>query len=278
MVVVLNCEIGSALTFRRADRQGGGRWFVIGRRPLSVRRKAGSATVNEGVIELERIGAELREVLRGALERSLVLASASPRRADLLTQVGIAYEVRVSEVAEEEDVPGADPVDVAEAHARQKALDVALGVPERVVLGADTVVVLGGRSLGKPGSAAEAREMLAALSGRTHEVITGVALALGHPGDGEVRACLLQLGHVRTAVRFRDLSSEEIEAYVACGEPMDKAGAYGIQGRGALLVREISGCYFNVVGLPLSRTWEMLASVGYEIPWTTAAKHRGRRS
>ena len=198
----------------------------------------------------------------------LVLASASPRRAELLQQVGIAFEVRVSQVAEDGDVPGAEPAEVAELHARQKALDVAAGAPLRLVLGADTVVVLDGRVLGKPRDADDARAMLRALSGRTHEVITGVALALLRGADPE----LIAQDHVRTQVTFRELSEAEIEAYVMSGEPMDKAGAYGIQGRGALLVEEIKGCYSNVVGLPLSRTWEMLGASGRNV--ATSGAHR----
>jgi len=198
----------------------------------------------------------------------LVLASASPRRAELLQQVGIAFEVRVSQVAEDGDVPGAEPAEVAELHARQKALDVAAGAPLRLVLGADTVVVLDGRVLGKPRDEDEARAMLRALSGRTHEVITGVALALLRGADPE----LIAQDHVRTQVTFRELSEAEIEAYVMSGEPMDKAGAYGIQGRGALLVEEIKGCYSNVVGLPLSRTWEMLGASGRNV--ATSGAHR----
>lgn len=206
--------------------------------------------------------------------RPLVLASASPRRADLLTQVGIAHEVQVSGAAEEADVPGADPAEVAEAHAREKALDVAARNPGRLVLGADTVVVLDGRVLGKPEDAGDARRMLRELSGRGHEVITAVAIATGESNSPR----LLALEHVRTRVEFRALCDEEIEAYVASGEPMDKAGAYGIQGRGALLVREIEGCYFNVVGLPLSRTWELLSARGHEVPGLHDARDRGRRS
>ena len=121
---------------------------------------------------------EIRAALDEALECPLVLASASPRRAELLAQVGIAYEVRVSDVSEEADVPGADPAEVAEVHAREKALAVAGTSVGRLVLGADTVVVLEGRILGKPADAADARRTLSELSGRAHEVITGVALAL----------------------------------------------------------------------------------------------------
>ncbi len=184
----------------------------------------------------------------------IVLASASPRRAELLRQVGIEFEVCVADVEEDAASTLADPAEITLQHAREKALQVAAHAPGRLVLGADTVVVLDGRVLEKPRDADEAREMLRALSGRTHEVITGVAIATLRDGGPQV----LVEDHVRTAVEFRALTDEETEAYVACGEPMDKAGAYGIQGRGALLVKGIAGCYSNVVGLPLSRTWQML--------------------
>jgi len=197
-------------------------------------------------------------VLSRAAQRPLVLASASPRRAALLAQVGVAFEVRASDVPEEADRPGRDAGEVAREHARAKALAVARQLPERLVLGADTVVVLGGEVLGKPAGREEARVMLRRLSGREHAVITAVALALGDAG----RARLLDEHAECTRVRFRELGAAEIEDYVASGEPLDKAGAYGIQGRGALLVRAIEGCYFNVVGLPLSSTWEMLVRLG----------------
>lgn len=201
--------------------------------------------------------------LARALARPLVLASASPRRADLLAQVGLSFEVRVSNVPEEADETGRDAAEVAGAHAREKALAIARELPERLVLGADTVVVLEGEVLGKPTDAEQARGMLGRLSGREHEVITAVALALN---DGRGTRVLDEHAE-RTRVRFRALSAAEIEAYVATGEPLDKAGAYGIQGRGALLVRAIEGCYFTVVGLPLSSTWEMLVRLGWpEVP------------
>jgi septum formation protein len=199
------------------------------------------------------------EQLRDALRRPLVLASASPRRADLLRQVAVDFEVRVSDVAEEAARQGACPAEVAAEHARQKSLAVAASVPGRVVLGADTVVVLGEHLLGKPRSNAQAQQMLQMLSGEAHQVITAVALAIGHTEAPR----LIVEDRVLTRVVFRELADEEIEAYVATGEPMDKAGAYGIQGHGALLVREIEGCYYNVVGLPLSRTWELLNRLGY---------------
>lgn len=242
-------------------------------RPYSVRvdRKGGLGGLGEQPKRCEETNPGSQELPAEALDAPLILASASPRRADLLSQVGVAYEVRVSDVAEEADVPGADPAEVAEEHARDKALDVAAHNPGRLVLGADTVVVLDGRVLGKPEDEDDARRMVASLSGSEHEVITGVAIALA---DGKAR--LLALEHVRTTVRFRTLTDEEIDAYVASGEPMDKAGAYGIQGRGALLVREIEGCYFNVVGLPLSRTWELLCALGHQVPGQHAGD-RGQR-
>lgn len=214
------------------------------------------------------------EAVNRLLDLPLVLASGSPRRAELLTQVGIDFAVRVSGVAEEADEPGADPAEVALTHARQKALDVAADLPGRIVLGADTVVVLDGRVLGKPDSPQVARETLATLSGRRHDVMTAVALALGAADGPE----LLATDHVRTRVQFRELHPDEIAAYVDSGEPMDKAGAYGIQGRGALLVRRIEGCYFNVVGLPLSRTWEMLRAVADRVAGAEREPTRGRRS
>lgn len=196
-----------------------------------------------------------------ALTQPLVLASASPRRAALLAQVGLRFEVHVSDVPEEADEAGRAPQAVALEHARAKALAVAAAAPGRLVLGADTVVVLDGDLLGKPAHAAEAAAMLRRLSGREHEVITAIAFAL----DAGQGARVLAEHAEHTRVVFRELSEDEIAWYVASGEPLDKAGAYGIQGHGALLVRRIEGCYFNVVGLPLSRTGEVLAELGYDL-------------
>ncbi|MCD6359525.1 MAG: septum formation inhibitor Maf [Armatimonadetes bacterium] len=187
----------------------------------------------------------------------MVLASVSPRRRELLRQVGFEFEVVAPEVPETQGT-GEDAAELALRHARAKALAVAERTPARLVLGADTVVVLGKRILGKPAGADEAREMLRSLSGRRHEVVTAVVIAAGE-AEGEAR--VLAEDVVVTAVTFRELSEREIEDYVACGEPMDKAGAYGIQGRGALLVARVDGCYFNVVGLPLARVGEMLAGL-----------------
>ncbi len=181
----------------------------------------------------------------------VILASASPRRRDLLRQVGLSFAIEPAEEAEAEAPQGTSPAERARHGAKAKATAVSRLHPRALVLGADTVVALDGRALGKPRSAAEAAAMLETLSGRTHEVHTGVSVA--YAGKA------LQTEVETTRVSFHPLSAEQIDAYVATGEPMDKAGAYGIQGRGALLVAKVDGCYFNVVGLPLSRTWQMLA-------------------
>jgi septum formation protein len=179
----------------------------------------------------------------------LVLASASPRRSELLTQAGFEFRVIPSWVPEELQA-GEDAISFATRLAREKAQAVfeaqsELDVAENplLVLGADTIVVVDGEILGKPPDAAGAASMLAKLSGRTHQVITGVALVS--------RAGMESAAEV-TLVRMRTLSTEEIEAYVATGEPMDKAGAYAIQGRAARWIPRIQGCYFNVVGLPIA--------------------------
>jgi septum formation protein len=180
----------------------------------------------------------------------LVLASASPRRRELLKQVGFSFEVHPAHIPEEPR-PGEEPVAYVTRLAREKAQAVydVLGDPRAVVLGADTTVTLDEHILGKPDAAADAARMLRLLSGRTHRVITGVAVvsAEGTEAAAEV-----------TAVSFRTLSEEEIAAYVATGEPMDKAGAYAIQGRAARWIPRIEGCYFNVVGLPIARVCAML--------------------
>jgi septum formation protein len=174
----------------------------------------------------------------------LILASASPRRAELLRQIGVPFRRVVSEVDEDLHDP-ADPREHVRVLSRRKAEDVAGRLSSGIVLGADTIVVLDEHILGKPADEREAVEMLRMLSGRTHQVHTGLTLI-----DATSRAAVT---HVEvTEVTFRELTGEEIDAYVATGEPLDKAGAYGIQGRGALLVSGIKGCYFNVVGLPLA--------------------------
>ena len=183
----------------------------------------------------------------------LILASGSPRRRQLLEQIGLTFVVRSSDV-DESVSPGLTPALVVESLSARKGEAVAAeAAPGDLVLSADTVVALDGAILGKPRDRAEAEAMLTALSGRTHQVYTGVTLLQ----DGRRLT-----GHEVTAVTFRPLSPEEIAAYVSTGEPMDKAGAYGIQGLGALLVERLEGDYFNVMGLPLCRLGEMLAQFG----------------
>lgn len=177
-------------------------------------------------------------------EIGLILASGSPRRKELLARTGRAFRVVVSN-ADEIAPKDMAPIDVAMHNARAKALAVASGQPAcATVIGADTIVVLNGRIFGKPVDERDARRMLRELSGKTHQVITGVALA--RAGQCETFAEI-------TDVCFRELSDEEIAAYVASGEPLDKAGAYGIQGAAGAFVDHIEGDYDNVVGLPVAR-------------------------
>ena len=173
-----------------------------------------------------------------------ILASASPRRKELLTLAGIEYEVIVSQC--EETLPdGITPDKAVEELARQKAEDVFSRNSDAMVIAADTVVALGNTILGKPKDEADAFNMLSSLSGRRHTVFTGVCIKTKDKTD---------IFHVATEVEFYDLTEKEIRDYIATKEPMDKAGAYGIQGKGFVLVKGIHGDYFNVVGLPLAET------------------------
>ncbi len=178
----------------------------------------------------------------------LILASGSPRRRELLTQMGYSFEIQVPDV--DEHVPGCAR-DVVQVLSRRKAEAVASTRSEGVVIASDTLVSLDGAALGKPHDAADARRMLRALSGRTHEVFTGVTLVDAASGRSATRA-------VRTGVRFRNLTDAEIDAYVATGEPMDKAGAYAIQGGAHLFVEGFDGSYENVIGFPVDDIREML--------------------
>jgi septum formation protein len=184
----------------------------------------------------------------------LVLASASPRRQRLLRSLGLVFDVVVSGV-EEANAHGCGAEAAVRHWADAKARAVAHSRPEHWVLAADTIVVLGDTIFGKPVDAGEAAGMLERLSGRAHDVITAVCLM--HLG-----AKVRRLDSIATRVRFKSLSAAEIRAYVASGEPLDKAGAYGIQGLGAYLVRSIEGSYTNVVGLPLCETIELLIEQG----------------
>ena len=170
-----------------------------------------------------------------------MLASQSPRRSEILRQAGIPFTRRVAAV-DETPLEGEKPEDYVVRLAELKALAVPAG-PGETVLGADTTVVVDGEMLGKPADAADARRMLARLSGRQHEVITGICLKRGVE---VVRDC------ATTKVWFALMSAREIEEYVSSGEPMDKAGAYAIQGLASKFIEKIDGCYFNVVGLPVA--------------------------
>lgn len=184
---------------------------------------------------------------------AMILASQSPRRRELLGQMGFSFTVRPAK-GEELPHPELTPAQLVEELARQKALEVsAEAEADDVVVAADTVVAIDGVVLGKPHDKAHAAEMLSALSGREHTVYTGVAVKRGET---------LLVEHETTQVRFRPLTEREIDLYIQTGEPMDKAGSYGIQGYGALLVEGIRGDYFNVVGLPICRLGRMLAQVG----------------
>jgi len=185
----------------------------------------------------------------------LILASASPRRRELLAQAGFTFDVIFAGVSEGRQ-PGEDPIRYVTRLAREKA-EAAIhqhGLHAGdLVLGADTIVVVNDEVLEKPQDAADAARMLRLLSGRTHQVVTGVCLARGLDENAE-----RQVAAEITFVRFATLSEREIEDYIATGEPMDKAGAYAIQGRAARWVPRINGCYFNVVGLPLALVTSMV--------------------
>jgi septum formation protein len=182
----------------------------------------------------------------------VILASSSPRRRELLAMIGIAHEVIPADI-DESYFPGEPPNAHAERLAREKGRVIAERHPEAVVISADTIVVIDGEVLGKPRDTAHAVRMLRQLSGRTHTVFTAVAVAR----DGRVES-----GVEAVTVTFRELTEPEIIAYVGTGEPMDKAGAYGIQGYGATIVERIDGDYFAVMGLALGRMIALLKRVG----------------
>lgn len=181
----------------------------------------------------------------------LILASESPRRKRLLQSVGIEFRVEPSRIDESAILAGTSS-EVAQKWASLKAASVSSFFPHFWILAADTIVVLDGKIFGKPSDRSEASEMLGRLSGRVHEVITGMSLV-------NAAADFRRTGSVTTRVRFKKLSHDEIEAYVRTAEPMDKAGGYGIQGIGAFLVESIEGSYTNVVGLPLCEAVDWLA-------------------
>ena len=192
------------------------------------------------------------------MSKELILASASPRRRWLLEQIGLTFQVIPSSV-DESHIVRCDPLANVQAIALRKARDIADGVEDGIVIGADTQILADGEVLGKPEDEADAVRMLSRLSGRTHRVITGVALVDTETGYEETWVEM-------TLVTFRELAEDEISAYVETGEPMGKAGAYGIQGRAAAFVERIEGCYFNVVGLPLAKLVQKLRKLTAEQP------------
>jgi nucleoside triphosphate pyrophosphatase len=185
----------------------------------------------------------------------VILASASPRRRELLTLVGIEHEVRPANI-DESYLAGETPREHAERLARGKAA--AIAVHDAVTIGSDTIVVVDGDVLGKPRDRQHAAEMLRRLSGRSHVVMTGVAVRW----NGQIKS-----GVEEVDVTFRRLSADEIERYIDTGEPMDKAGAYGIQGYGATIVDRVDGDYFAVMGLALNRLVRLLRDVGLGYPF-----------
>ncbi len=185
----------------------------------------------------------------------LYLASSSPRRQNLLEQLGVPFSVLEHEIDEAEISEQTPPRLLVQELAQRKALAAAEKVADGLIIGADTVVYCGGQILGKPATQAEAEQMLFLLRGRQHEVYTGVAIVEKPSGN-------MLVDFEKTLVRFRTLTAKEIKAYAATGEPAGKAGAYAIQGLAAIFIEGVIGCYFNVVGLPLAHLDGMLKAFG----------------
>lgn len=203
------------------------------------------------------VSSDLKQILKkgdGQMNR-LILASSSPRRKELLELANLPFEILVSDI--EETIPGNElPETIVQLLARQKAMAVAEKARDAYVIGADTIVVYNGIILGKPKTTEDAYATLKMLSDKTHEVLTGVSII-----SPEREVTFFE----RTKVTFWPLAEEEIKQYIASGEPMDKAGSYGIQGRGSLLVKKVEGDYFSVVGLPIARTVRELKKLGFSI-------------
>ncbi len=197
---------------------------------------------------------------------SIVLASASPRRSELMALTGLACRVVPADICEDV-LPGEDPAEHVMRLSREKAQAVAeMDLPGHFFVGADTVVVLDGRIMGKPADENQAFKMLSSLSGRSHQVITGIAVLDARSGDCRCQA-------VTTDVLFKALTEQEINAYIATGCPMDKAGAYAIQGGAVHFIRSISGSYTNVIGLPMTELYELLQSMGAAVQSPSGGRH-----
>ncbi|HZK44152.1 MAG TPA: Maf family protein [Syntrophomonadaceae bacterium] len=189
--------------------------------------------------------------------KKIILASGSPRRRELFDRLGIDYTQITAEIAEDIQLNEL-PEEAVRRIAQEKAKAVSQALKSGIIVSADTIVVYNGMILGKPKNELEAFDFLETLSGNSHRVITAICLINKHTGFCAVKTAT-------TLVHFRDLSGEEIKAYIATKEPFGKAGAYAIQGIGALLVEKIEGCYFNVVGLPLTILYEMLLEQGVNL-------------
>jgi septum formation protein len=189
-----------------------------------------------------------------SVQSNLILASRSPRRIGILRQLGFEFRTEPAHIEERSDDAGLNPFELPQMLAGLKAGRVAERFPEATVIGADTVVIIDDRILNKPRSDEEAAEFIRRLSGRVHIVATGLAVL-------RAGGRMLVSGREETSVRFRRLTDQDIQRYVAFGEGRDKAGAYGVQGIGAGLVRSIEGCYFNVVGLPVALLINLLNEI-----------------
>ena len=189
--------------------------------------------------------------------RQIILASSSPRRKGLLEQIGLKFAVE-SRVEEDNGQNGLPPEKLVEQNSLKKAHSAAAFHQDAIIIAADTIGNIDGKIIGKPVSADEARAMLSSLSGKTHKVITGFTVL-------DTASKKVVTKSVSTTVYFKKLSTQEIDDYVDTGEPLDKAGAYGVQGKGALLVEKIEGDYFNVVGLPLFTLGEVLKEFSVEV-------------
>ena len=196
----------------------------------------------------------------------IILASQSPRRRELLERMGLSGFEIIPAQGDERCPPGCTPAELVEELSRRKCAEIAASRPDALVIAADTVVAAGGQILGKPHSEEQAGQMLRLLSGREHRVYTGLTVFCGGETVTE---------HEVTSVRFRPLSDADISRYIATGEPMDKAGAYGVQGYGCVLVEGIVGDYYNVMGLPVCRLARLLARFGVDALALAAEKERG---
>ncbi len=189
--------------------------------------------------------------------KKIILASASPRRKELLEKIGLKFEVEAADIKEDLN-SGLPPNELVKELSLQKAKAVAKKHPDAIIIGADTIGVLEGEIIGKPHTPAEAKKMLRLLNGKSHFVITGFTIIDTKTGKTVSKS-------VETKVYFRKLTEAEIDAYVKTGEPLDKAGGYAIQGLGALVVEKIEGDYYNVIGLPLSLLMESLKEFGVRV-------------